>query len=522
MPVPFIVNEGHHIDHFGNMIWSNFVDFREPIERRPICSLIKGCEAQYAMETFGHVRISRPRRFREFGESLILDPDEAHPQRLLLIEESIDDPRQLARAKQRDRAFNRASQLVGAGWSTETTSVSRTRSEGESLDAGKNSWIFSTSFEPVSPSEWKEWRNSMDDKYDHVSYIHRPRAFARQLASMAAQQLGPSGEVSSLSHSFEGLPSVTSEHPLQWIWHGPVIYVDDVYGLLESAMSKLEFLLLPLFAKSKKYQSQREYRFLIWSKADSGNLCEDMRISPSMAGNIGHRKRNIPPQWIPQSEIPDPHTAGKVGDLANRGEPDSEFGEEVKRGLGRELLDANSLEQDLFRSFSRPSNPSTVLKTRSITYDELPPDFQVKAATYAAVQALHNKISQTLKQNEDYKDLKLEITSAAWYAEQDIRALSEAFPDSVSGISLEPDGYIVIHFGLDDWPKVECKLAVAPSGESVVRLVSPKRHHIEHWSREPHVKNIVDILGEFIGLLSQDAKSQGYNNGGDASDSRQE
>ena len=41
MPTPFLMTEGPHIDHFGNLIWPMYVDFRLPSDREPITRLVK-------------------------------------------------------------------------------------------------------------------------------------------------------------------------------------------------------------------------------------------------------------------------------------------------------------------------------------------------------------------------------------------------------------------------------------------------------------------------------------------------
>ena len=41
MPTPFLMGEGPHIDHFGNLIWPMYVDFRLPSAREPIPGWLK-------------------------------------------------------------------------------------------------------------------------------------------------------------------------------------------------------------------------------------------------------------------------------------------------------------------------------------------------------------------------------------------------------------------------------------------------------------------------------------------------
>lgn len=509
MPLPLMISEGQNLDHFGNLIWSTYIDFRHPTERQPIATLVKGCEEQYAIEIIEKVRISKPWKFRDFGENLIRDPDEARPQRTEVIQESIDDPRVMARAKQRDWAMNRASHLVGANWKTRTTSVRSTYSEGQSFTFGKNGWIFCTSVEPSTPDEWEQWHDTLEQGYNHVSCIYRPRAFARELASMVAEHLGTQGRPASLTHTFEGIPTLRTEHPLQMIFHGPVIYVDDVYSLIEAATSKQELMLLPLFAKSKKYKGQREYRFVIWAETEPEKLCEDIPASPAMLGNIRGGKRANSPQWVPDSESTKDGLVLPARDTEDKENRSSDLDEENQYGLGRSIMKANSLETELFRTFSRAKGPATVYRPHKVSPDDLPNDFQAMTATYSSVRALQNKVRDFQEVDEETSERRLGVSSAAWYAEQDIRALCQMFDDPISGISISPDGYIVIHVSLSALPEIECKLAVAPSGESIMRLEAPRRQSIQRREYRLPGGSIAKGVREFVEDYIKDAALSG-------------
>ena len=242
MPSPYLMSEGQHVDHFGNLIWPIYVDFRAPADRQPITTLIKGCRDEHAIETGGQILISKPDRFRSLGENLIRDPGEAYASHVEVTHETVDDPSDVARARLRDQAMNRAAELTGSTFRTNTTGVRTTHSNTQSLTFGKNEWIFCTSIEPTTKDEWAEWRGTLEDGYNHVSYIHRPRDFARALATMAAEQLGPQGQPAVLTYSFEEEPTLRTRHGVQWLFHGPVIYVDDVYGLINAATSKHELV----------------------------------------------------------------------------------------------------------------------------------------------------------------------------------------------------------------------------------------------------------------------------------------
>ena len=64
------------------------------------------------------------------------------------------------------------------------------------LYCGRNAWIYSASVEPETQAEQAAWREVLPAGYDAVSPIRRPRAFARALGTMAAEQASPRGEPS--------------------------------------------------------------------------------------------------------------------------------------------------------------------------------------------------------------------------------------------------------------------------------------------------------------------------------------
>ena len=70
------VYEGSVLNDAGQMINTSYVDLRKPEDRTPIKSLVKASERQYALESGETILISKPSRFRENGEGLILDMQE--------------------------------------------------------------------------------------------------------------------------------------------------------------------------------------------------------------------------------------------------------------------------------------------------------------------------------------------------------------------------------------------------------------------------------------------------------------
>ena len=174
-----------------------------------------------------------------------------------MVAEKIDDPKDLAEAQSLDDKLNRASELSRLPVKITQTTKGTKKSRKTTHTSGKNGWIFCTSIEPLSPEEWDAWWNSMEDGYDHASYIHRPRSFARALASMVAEQLGPLGAEAKIASDFSERYESKTKHKMQAVFHGPVIYVDNPYDTLSRARSSSEEMLLSTFVKGIQYQDQR-------------------------------------------------------------------------------------------------------------------------------------------------------------------------------------------------------------------------------------------------------------------------
>ena len=70
------INEGFILDDAGNLIGTSYIDLREDGSRTSIPALVKGCKREHALEDGETVLVSKPERFREFGEALIRDEQE--------------------------------------------------------------------------------------------------------------------------------------------------------------------------------------------------------------------------------------------------------------------------------------------------------------------------------------------------------------------------------------------------------------------------------------------------------------
>ena len=501
MPTPFLMNESPHLDHFGNLIWPIYVDFRPPSERLPITRLVKGCRTEHAIETGHTVLISKPSRFRDLGENLIRDPGEAYASQKVITCEAVDDPDHLANARRRDQAENRAYELIGSNIKTNTTGVRRTRSNTRSLTHGRNGWIFCASIEPTTTQEWELWRCTLQDDYDHVSFIQRPREFTRALATMVAEQLGPQGNSHPLTHSFEGEPQLRTQHSVQMLFHGPMIYVDDVYSLIDAATSTYERMLLPLFVKATQYQHMREYRFAIWAETEPSEEQELLTASAAMIGSMGRKSPDGEPQIMPPTES----LEAEKEEVEEDDYFDDDYDDEPDEWIPSPAQDAEGRPSDLldFRRqlFELADDPATTLRPNRIDPDvELPDDFSTLTATYSAVKALRNKVNRVQTDDDLPVERKIEAASAAFYAEQHIQSLCESYDDPVSGISISPDGYIVVEVSLQERPDVTCKMAVAPTGECAMQLTARGRQStvtVENpWPRSNMGQSVRQFLDE--------------------------
>ena len=255
------INEGAVLDDTGNLIMTTYIDLREEGSRTPITALVKGCRREHALEDGETILLSKPERFRKYGESLIRDVQEG-----LAKEESVTVMKETAAqaAKQRMIAdMNEAHEILDARIHIvhkETHSSRNTKSK--SLAYGKEWWIFCTSIIPKD-EEWEAWKATLDEEYDHVSEIGQPAKFAQALGRMVTEQIGPQGKDGWMKNTTKDVEYARTKHRNQLIIHGPVIYTDRVYDALTRDCDESTRFVASIFTKSTKYAAQREYRFAV-------------------------------------------------------------------------------------------------------------------------------------------------------------------------------------------------------------------------------------------------------------------
>ena len=66
------------LDELGSQVNVWYVNLRRPTDRSLVRTLVKGCEARFAIDRCKKLRISKADQFREYGEVLIHDPLESY------------------------------------------------------------------------------------------------------------------------------------------------------------------------------------------------------------------------------------------------------------------------------------------------------------------------------------------------------------------------------------------------------------------------------------------------------------
>ena len=276
-----IFGEGRLITDYGIAISTYFVnlqaapEFQWPDEMPVIA---KGSSNRFAVRNCGTVRLSKPTKFREYGESLIRDPNEGITNRATV---EVDGAPDMDSAAEIDDEMGRAASALGRGQKRRTTS---TRSSTETTHTyGKNCWIWCAAIAPQTEAARASWLESLGNDYDHVSTIASPRKFARALASAIVEQFGAQGSRITWRHPYG---KRTTEHFSQYVFHGPVVYVEDPHAYVSQGANDFERTLRATFFKHSKYATQREYRFVIWADNEPDELTLDLQATAEILAEL--------------------------------------------------------------------------------------------------------------------------------------------------------------------------------------------------------------------------------------------
>ena len=254
---------------------------------------------RHAITNGATVHLSKPEKFREQGETMISDPNESITNREVVQVDRVSD---LDKAAEVDDEMRRGASMLQVEQSRETSHIQTSAKTTHTY--GKNCWIWCTSIAPQTDADRNSWMQSLDDDYDCVNIIRNPRKFARALAVAVAEQLGARGSPIKYKHPYG---SATTEHQSQYVFHGPVAYVDDPHDYVDQAASDFERTLRAAFFKHSDYAPQREYRFVVWADTEPDEIVVDLVATPEILAEIepdsrdGHNEQNTTGQGAPSN-----------------------------------------------------------------------------------------------------------------------------------------------------------------------------------------------------------------------------
>lgn len=277
-------SEGYCIDDYGNMISTVQVDFRPSADRLLIGQLVKVSRAEYALDVSNSILISKPSRFHEQGQGLIRDPAEA------TITQVTEDTEPHPLLEELTQDFSNALHKLVLEHPEIFTAYSITtehrRRITDTINYGKNGWIFCAAIMPEETTLYEGWKASMPAQYDTITQIYRPTLFARALGFMVAEQLGARGQIGDMSSSLNDGEAVTSKHPLQVVVHGPVVYTDDPWALVHQLKRDEALLAASLFVKRAEFRPQQEYRFVVWTEEEPEEESVELEISGMLRDSL--------------------------------------------------------------------------------------------------------------------------------------------------------------------------------------------------------------------------------------------
>ena len=276
-----ILGEGRLITDDGTSISTYFVnlesssEFRWPHES-PL--LAKGSSNRYAITNGATVHLSKPEKFRERGETLISDPNEGITNREVV---QVGGAFDLQRAAEVDDEMRRGASMLQVEQQRETSHIRTSAKTKQTY--GKNCWIWCTAIAPRTDAARNSWMQSLGDDYDCINFIRNPSKFARALAAAVAEQLGARGTPIECRHPYG---CATTEHQSQYVFHGPVAYVDDPHDYVAQGANDFQRTLRAAFFKHSKYAPQREYRFVVWADTEPEELVVDLVATPEILAEV--------------------------------------------------------------------------------------------------------------------------------------------------------------------------------------------------------------------------------------------
>lgn len=459
---PTISHYSFFTDDSGFPVHSHFVDYRDPSNRTPITSLVKTCEKQFAFEECGTICISKPTKYRRFGETLVNDPSEGKHTEIIEDSEIVNDPHDISEGQARDDEHNQLAKFVGINSQRATRSTRTRRTRTQSLTFDKNGWIYCASIEPEGQKEKELLEYSLrGNDYNHTSFIRRPYEFALALGAMVVEQLGPQlGNVRS-SVGLDGHDSVRTITRGQLIFHGPVVYVDDPFEAAYEAIREPNGVYLPFFIKSTEFQEQREYRFVIMTEEEPINEDEILNVSPAMAGVTRKLPESYPDNLESKEELM-LQPGNNVESL-----PAPAYSDVRLESLGTNLPFVIDSLLPVEGIISDPSIPLSAKPQKETDTSGTSPK---SVAIVSALKALREKVHLVTVARPLSK-----VAAAAFHAEPFILELCEVFQEPISGIS-EDNNMVILHIDFPPRDAIEVKLAISPSGHAAFSVYNSEGH----------------------------------------------
>ena len=492
-----VLDEGRLITVDGMSISTYFVNLESAPEfhwPRELPLLAKGSSNRHAITNGATVRLSKPERFREQGETMISDPNEGITNREVVQVDSVSD---LDRATEVDDEMRRGASMLRVEQHRETSHIRTSAKTTHTY--GKNCWIWCTSIAPHTAADRNSWMQSLGDDYDCVNVIRNPRSFARALAAAVAEQLGARGSPVVWNHPYG---CATTEHQSQYVFHAPVAYVADPYDYVARAASDFERTLREAFFKHADYALQREYRFVVWADTEPDEMVVDLVATPEILAEVepdsvdGHSEQDTTAHGA-QSDTGDarvgdatPHTP--VGmDQAKRPRTPVDFAEDTSpasmpmHAVSTERQTANtSREVQLVHNDHFPAGKIVQVSSTLYTVTVQTPRYPLKgshsfvtelnivpSARNARAHALHYLFRNLANENDFSKDL----TAALFHAEQVAGRLLLVFVDPIDRVRWsESEVLLDIKMPVDSDTTVS--IAIGPQGSAQYKITSGQEY----------------------------------------------
>ena len=291
-PDAVILNEGFFAAPRGGLVNTIYVDLSGTLPLSGLC-LTKASEPRFALATTESIRLSRPAVFRDTGEVLVKDDQEGMVRRE--SRKSVQSgTREFTQMERRVRALNAALRLGDSKISVKGTEERQaTNTQDESMTFGKDWLIYCASISPAANEE-EAWRRTFPATYTSASHIHRPTQFAQAVGVGICEQIGATGEPAPLRGTFHGFRTVEIGKTAQLVLHGPVLYVDEPYGVIAETDKGWPRICSMIFVKSRAYAAQKEYRFAIISILPEVADVFDLRVSGMLRDCLEPVKPTIP------------------------------------------------------------------------------------------------------------------------------------------------------------------------------------------------------------------------------------